>query len=171
MYLQVKTNITFVHTNFVNTNMTIEDIIKSSSPLPLPKKTVLNIYYTQNVITEKFNEVLKPFEISAEQFNVLRILRGQKGCPANMFLIQERMLAKTSNTTRLVDKLLLKELVTRKVCPANRRKIEVQITDKGLNLLAELDPKVDHHESLFVQNLNTEELQTLNNLLEKFRTI
>lgn len=171
MYAQIKTNTTFVHTNFVITIMTIEDIIKSSSPLPLPKKTVLNIYYTQNVITEKFNEVLKPFDISAEQFNVLRILRGQKGCPANMFLIQERMLAKTSNTTRLVDKLLLKELVTRKVCPANRRKIEVQITDKGLDLLAELDPKVDHHESLFVQNLNTEELQTLNNLLEKFRTI
>lgn len=151
--------------------MTIEDIIKSSSPLPLAKKTVLNIYYTQNVITEKFNEVLKPFEISVEQFNVLRILRGQKGFPANMFLIQERMLAKTSNTTRLVDKLLLKELVTRKVCPENRRKIEVQITDKGLELLAELDPKVNDHENLFVQNLNAEELQTLNHLLEKFRTI
>lgn len=171
MYLQIKTNTTFVSTNFVFTIMTIEDIIKTSSPLPLAKKTVLNIYYTQNVITEKLNEVLKPFDISAEQFNVLRILRGQKGCPANMSLIQERMLAKTSNTTRLVDKLLLKELVTRKVCPANRRKIEVQITDKGLNLLVELDPKVDQHESLFVQNLNTEELQTLNNLLEKFRTI
>lgn len=151
--------------------MTIEDIIKSSSPLPLPKKTVLNILYTQNVISEKFSDVLKPFDISSEQFNVLRILRGQKGAPANMFLIQERMLAKTSNTTRLVDKLLLKGLVTRKVCPENRRKIEVKITQKGLDLLAELDPKVDGHEAIFVQNLDTEELETLNNLLEKFRTI
>lgn len=151
--------------------MTIEDIIKSSSPLSLPKKTVLNIFYTQNVISDKFSEVLKPFDISAEQFNVLRILRGQKGCPANMSLIQERMLAKTSNTTRLVDKLLLKELVTRKVCPANRRKIEVLITAKGLELLTELDPKIDEHELLFANNLTTEELDTLNLLLEKFRTI
>ncbi len=171
MYVQIKQCNTFVPTNFVITTMTIEDIIKSNSPLSLPKKTVLNIYYTQNVITEKFNEILKPLDLSGEQFNVLRILRGQKGSPANMFLIQERMLAKTSNTTRLVDKLLLKELVTRKVCPGNRRKIEVLITQKGLDLLAELDPKVEEHESLFVQNLNTEELQTLNNLLEKFRTI
>ena len=76
----------------------------------------------------------------------MRILRGQKGCPANMCVIQERMLAKTSNTTRLVDKLLLKEFVTREVCPDNRRKIEVSITQKGLNVLTELDPKVIEHE-------------------------
>jgi DNA-binding MarR family transcriptional regulator len=64
--------------------------------------------------------MFKPYEISGEQYNVLRILRGQKS--QNMCVIQERMLAKTSNTTRLVDKLLLKEYVTRKVCPENRRK-------------------------------------------------
>jgi len=149
--------------------MTIEDIIKSTTALALPKRTVLNILYTQNVIHDKFNEVLKPFDISAEQFNVLRILRGQKGCPANMSLLQERMLAKTSNTTRLVDKLLLKELVTRKVCPDNRRKVEVLITSKGLDLLSELDPLVDQHEACFTSNLNNEELETLNLLLEKFR--
>ena len=139
----MKNTSTFVPTNIVITIMTIEDIIKSTSPLPLTKRTVLNIMYTQNVISDKFNEVLRPFDISGEQFNVLRILRGQKGKPANMCLIQERMLAKTSNTTRLVDKLLLKELVTRDVCPGNRRKMEVMITPKGLDLLAELDPKVD----------------------------
>lgn len=149
--------------------MTIEEIIKSSTAITLPKKTVLNILYTQNVINDKFNEVLKPFDISPEQFNVLRILRGQKGTPANMSLLQERMLAKTSNTTRLVDKLLLKELVTRKVCPGNRRKVEVLITSKGLDLLLEVDPKVDEHEKLFSSNLTADELETLNNLLEKFR--
>ncbi|WP_091394695.1 MarR family winged helix-turn-helix transcriptional regulator [Flavobacterium noncentrifugens] len=149
--------------------MTIEEIIKSSTAITLPKKTVLNILYTQNVINDKFNEVLKPFDISPEQFNVLRILRGQKGAPANMSLLQERMLAKTSNTTRLVDKLLLKELVTRKVCPGNRRKVEVLITSKGLDLLLEVDPQVDEHEKLFSANLTAGELETLNNLLEKFR--
>lgn len=160
---------TFVPTNFAITNMTIEEIIKSNSPIPLPKKTVLNIMYTQNLMAEKFGEVLKPFDISAEQFNVLRILRGQKGKPANMFLIQERMLAKTSNTTRLVDKLLLKGLVTREICPENRRKMEVMITEKGLGLLLELDPKVDQHEALYASNMSPEELQQLNHLLEKYR--
>ena len=77
-------------------------------------------------------EIMKPYDLSGEQYNVLRILRGQKGCPANMCIIQERMLAKNSNTTRLIDKLLLKDFVTREVCPDNRRKIEVLITTKRI---------------------------------------
>lgn len=133
------------------------------------KKIILNVLYTQNVITDNFNEILKPYEISGEQYNVLRILRGQKGCPANMCVIQERMLAKTSNTTRLVDKLLLKDLVTRKVCPENRRKIEVTITQKGLDVLLELDPKVIAHEQHFSKNLDADEIIQLNSLLEKYR--
>lgn len=151
--------------------MKIEDIIKSTKALSLGKRTVLNILYTQNLVSEKFAEVLKPYELSSEQYNVLRILRGQKAKPTNMCVIQERMLAKTSNTTRLVDKLLLKELVTREVCPENRRKMEVTITSKGLELLEELDPKVDHHEQLFAQNLTIEEQELLNDLLERYRTI
>ena len=169
MYIQINKTVTFVPTNFAITNMTIEEIIKSNSPIALPKKTVLNIMYTQNIVSDRFSDLLKPFDISSEQFNVLRILRGQKGCPANMFLIQERMLAKTSNTTRLVDKLLLKELVTREICPDNRRKMEVMITEKGLGLLKELDPKVEAHENQFASNLSQQELEQLNLLLEKFR--
>jgi DNA-binding MarR family transcriptional regulator len=149
--------------------MKIEEEIKSTIPLDNSKKIILNVLYTQNVINDKFNEVLKPYDLSGEQYNVLRILRGQKGNPANMCVIQERMLAKTSNTTRLVDKLLLKDLVTRKVCPENRRKIEVQITPKGLEILKVLDPKVAGHENSFSKNLNSEELEQLNILLEKYR--
>ncbi|MBC7439815.1 MAG: MarR family transcriptional regulator [Flavobacterium sp.] len=149
--------------------MTIEKKNIPSTIIPISKKTILNIIYTQNAVLDKFNEVLKPFDISGEQFNVLRILRGQKGRPANMCVIQERMIAKTSNTTRLVDKLLLKNLVTRNVCPENRRKIEVLITEKGLKLLAELDPKIIEHEDYFCSNLPIDELEQLNFLLEKFR--
>lgn len=149
--------------------MKIEDIIKSTVPFDSSKQIILNILYTQNMIMDNFNEILKPYEISSEQFNVLRILRGQKGKPANMFLIQERMLAKTSNTTRLVDKLLLKNLVTREVCNENRRKIEVLITEKGLAVLNELDPKVIEHEQYFANNLTEEEINQLNQLLEKYR--
>ena len=149
--------------------MKIEEVLKSTVPMNNSKKIILNVLYTQNVITENFSEILKPYEISGEQYNVLRILRGQKGNPANMCVIQERMVAKTSNTTRLVDKLLLKDLVTRKVCPENRRKIEVLITRKGLDILKELDPKVIVHEEFFSKNLSSEEIVQLNQLLEKYR--
>ncbi len=168
MYIQ--TNILLhLYLQILRMKMKIESIIKSSIALPVCKKTVLNIMYTQTLMADKFGEVLKPFDLSGEQFNVLRILRGQKGEPANMSLIQERMLARNSNTTRLVDKLLLKDLVTREVCPGNRRKIEVRITENGLELLKKVDPKVDEFEQKFAANLSGTELETLNELLEKFR--
>lgn len=151
--------------------MKIEDLLKSTVILDDAKKVILNFSYTQNVIIDKFNEILKPFDISREQYNVLRILRGQKGCPANMCIIQERMLSKSSNTTRLIDKLLLKNCVTREVCPNNRRKMEILITQKGLDVLTDLDPIVLAHEQLFANNLSAEELILLNTLLEKYRTI
>ena len=102
---------------------------------------------------------------------MLRILRGQKGSPANMCIIQERMLSKNSNTTRLIDKLLLKGFVTREVCPENRRKIEVLITNKGLELLKILDPKIMEYEDLFASNLSSSEKEQLITLLEKYRTL
>lgn len=151
--------------------MKIEDLIKSDHLLSTEKKTVLNIMFTHHIVSDKFNELLKNHELSTEQFNVLRILRGQKGKPANMSIIQERMIAKTSNTTRLVDKLLLKGMVLREVCVHNRRKMEVTITEKGLDVLNTLDPEVIKHEKAFAANLTITELETLNQLLEKFRTL
>lgn len=147
--------------------MKIEEIIKSNSDLSIDKKTLLNILYTQNLVSEKFNEILKPFDLSTEQFNVLRILRGQKGKAVNMCTIQERMIAKTSNTTRLVDKLLLKELVTREVCPENRRKMEITITQKGLDLLTNLDPLVINHEKLFASNLTPSRIRNFKRIIRK----
>lgn len=151
--------------------MKIEDVIKSNVSLSDEKKVILNLMYTQNVIGDRFTELLKPYDISSEQYNVLRILKGQKGAAVNMCNIQERMLAKNSNTTRLIDKLLLKNYVTREVCPENRRKMEILITSKGLSLLEELDPIVNEHEKVFASNLTLEELQTLDQLLEKYRTL
>lgn len=151
--------------------MKIEDFIKSTTQMPLEKKVVLNVMLTGSLLSERFAEVLKPYDLSGEQYNVLRILRGQKGKPANMCAIQERMLARTSNTTRLVDKLLLKDLVTREVCPDNRRKMEVRITPKGLSILDELDPKVQQHEQAQAKKLTPQELANLNELLEKYRTL
>ena len=151
--------------------MRIEEITKSNVKMDDSKRIVLNILYTNNIIGDKFLDILKPFDLSGEQYNVLRIVRGQKGNPANMCLIQERMITKNSNTTRLIDKLLLKELVTRNVCPENRRKIEIEITKKGLDVLQELDPKVKEHEENFATNLSAKEVQQLITLLEKYRQV
>lgn len=158
---------TFVRTNIVVMN--IEEIIKSRVQLSITKKVLLNLTYTKNFIGDKFSELLKPYGISSEQFNVLRILRGQEGNPLNMQDIQERMVAKNSNTTRLIDKLLKKELVERNTCSNNRRKIEVKITDNGLRILSELDPIIENHELFFTEKLSNKELETLNKLLEKIR--
>lgn len=151
--------------------MKIEEVIKASVALDDAKKVLLNLMYAQNVIADKLNELLKPYDVSPEQYNVLRILRGQKGSPVNMRDIQERMLARNSNTTRLIDKLLVKNHVTREICPVNRRKMEILITAKGLSLLEELDAKVTAYEQTFASNLTTNELQYLNQLLEKYRTL
>jgi DNA-binding MarR family transcriptional regulator len=150
--------------------MKIADIIKSTAVLSLSKQTLLNVMHTQNVLSDGFSELLKQYNLSSEQLMVLTILVEQKGKPANMCLIQKRMIAKTSNTTRLIDKLLLKELVTREICLQNRWKIEVRITVKGLVLLNTLEPIVNTYEEKFAKNLTPNELEYLNFLLEKYRT-
>lgn len=149
--------------------MTVEEIIKAQKSLSLEKKTILNLTITNQILAEGFNNVLKPYELSNEQFNVMRILRGQKNHVLNMKCIQERMVAKASNTTRLVDKLLIKQMVTRKVCPSNRRKIEIQLTGKGFDTLQELDSKVQIYDASLSAKLSTTELQQLNDLLDKLR--
>ena len=149
--------------------MNIEDLLKTDSKIPDSKKLILNIIVTANYINEKLAEVLKPFGISSQQFNVLRILRGQKGKPANLSTIQERMVSKMSNTTRLVDKLVEKGLSERIVCPSNRRKIEIRITSKGLELLKELDPIIEKVENNFSEKLNKEEIEIINNKLNELR--
>ena len=150
--------------------MSIEDDIKSTVKLDVRTKTVINLAYTSNWLKEKSMSFFKDCDLSAEQYNVLRILRGQKGNPANLSTIQARMLNKMSNTTRLIDKLIIKELVTRQSCESNRRKIEIYITKKGLDLLEKLDSLVTNSNEAITKKLNKEELETLNTLLDKLRT-
>ena len=149
--------------------MKIEDIIKISSSISLPTKTVINLAYTARIVEETLLGDLKPYDLSMQQFNVLRILRGQKGNPANLSTIQERMVDRNSNVTRLIDKLIKKELVKRQVCKANRRKIEMFITQTGLEILKELDPINETSNKEIFKNFNTEEIETLNTLLDKLR--
>ncbi|MBJ7882402.1 MarR family transcriptional regulator [Gelidibacter salicanalis] len=147
----------------------LEDIIKTKTDIALAKKTVLNISLTNVNFKDSISHVLKSFDISIEQFNVLRILRGQHGKPTNLQDIQDRMVSKMSNTTRLVDKLILKGFVERFICEDNRRKVEIFITKKGLEALQSIDPKVLLVETELTAALSIEELTTLNTLLTKLR--
>ncbi len=149
--------------------MSLEKAIKSTVPLNPHTKTVLNILYTSRLIEEKISEMLKPFGISMQQYNVLRILRGQKGKPANLSTIQERMINKMSNTTRLVDKLIEKELTERAVCEENRRKVEIIITEKGLDLLAQIDPLTTANNHEILKEFTINELDIINSLLDKLK--
>lgn len=145
----------------------LEKVLKVNKSIPLSKATVIRVFYSNNGIKDGLLSALKPFDLSIEQFNVLRILRGQKGQPINLQDIQDRMVSKMSNTTRLVDKLIKKDLVKRKVCEANRRKVDISITNDGLEILKKLDPLVDKAEKTVTQNLSEEELIQLNILLSK----
>ena len=118
-------------------------------------------------ISDHLTQAIKKGGVSLPQFNVLRILRGQKGEPANLSTVQERMVNKMSNTSRLVDKLIEKDLVERKICEENRRKIELFITSKGLSLLKKLDPLIDNEEEKMTQNLTVKDRNQLIALLEK----
>lgn len=148
--------------------MTIEERIKSSKKLTLPTRTVINLMYTSRVI-EQMVDQFKTHDLTMPQYNVLRILRGQKSEPANLSTIQERMIDKNSNTTRLVDKLIDKGLASRQQCESNRRKVEISITGKGLDLLKGLDPLTEQTNLEIVSNLSETELNTLNKLLDKLR--
>jgi len=151
-------SVTFVQTNIVVTNM---------ESLELAKNTVVGILKAGCKVEEHIGETLKSFDISLQQFNVLRILRGRKGKPANLHTVQKRMIHKMSNTTRLVDKLIIKKLVVRKTCKENRRKIEITITDQGLDVLSNLDTKIQKTEATILKQLSLEEQKTLRNLINK----
>lgn len=149
--------------------MKIEEEIKSTVILDRNRKTVINLLFTSSWINEKSSEFFKQFDISSQQYNVLRILRGMKGEPANLMHIQERMISKMSNTTRLIEKLKNKDYLTRVQCEHNRRKVEILISNNGHKLLLEIDQKIEEYEEKTVNNLSPFELDTLNILLDKLR--
>lgn len=148
--------------------MNVEEVIKTNKKIPIERRTIIHMELVNNKINEIIGAALKPFEVSLQQFNVLRILRGQKGCPANLSTLNERMVTKMSNTTRLVDKLLNKGYVQRSVCETNRRKVEIAITDRGMEALSEMDKAMDAAEGKIVNSFSKEELTQLNTLLDKF---
>ncbi len=138
--------------------------------LNLPDFTIANILQTGNWMNEKFSDHLKQYALSIQQFQVLRSLRVLKGKPADLLTLQAQMVSKNSNTTRLVEKLRLKGLISRIQSEENRRKVEIRITEAGLGLLDEIEKIHTEFENDIVSNLTNKEQLTLNKLLEKIRS-
>lgn len=131
-------------------------------------KLAVNIFYTHGWLLNHQAVFLKKCGITAAQFNILRILRGQYPNPASVNLLKERMLDKMSDASRLVERLKQKDLVDREICPEDRRRVEVVITKKGLKLLEDIDKREDEADQLF-SKLSSSEAKTLNQLLDKMR--
>jgi DNA-binding MarR family transcriptional regulator len=150
--------------------MKLEDEIKQKKFKSDFEKAVVNIIYTGGWIGLKQSDLLKPFGITIQQYNVLRILRGQYPNPATVNLIIDRMLDKMSNASRIVDRLVAKNLVERKICPNDRRSVDVKITDEGLKILEKLD--IEQNKWVRgVNKMNLKETKQLNNLLDKMRAL
>ena len=129
---------------------------------------MLNLVYTTNWITSKQASFFKDSDITSQQYNVLRILRGQHPNPCSIKLIKERMLDRMSDASRIVDKLNTKGLLIRRECPNDRRSVDVMITEKGLELLKSLD-HIDDISIQTLKSLTIDEVNTLNELLDKLR--
>jgi DNA-binding MarR family transcriptional regulator len=128
-------------------------------------KAMLNILYTANWISSLQNEYFKKFGISPQQFNILRILNGANAA-LSVQVIKDRMVERAPNATRLMDKLYAKAYINRLPCKEDRRVVNIEITDKGKELLASIPNNLD---SDLFKNLNEEEAEQLSNLLDKMR--
>lgn len=148
--------------------MKIEDEILSSKFEDNYHKAVINISYTYSWMSNVMRGHFERYNLTSQQFNVLRILRGQSPKPATINMIKERMLDKMSDASRIVDRLVQKDLVSRCTNNNDRRAVDIQITDKGLELLRKMDKEFKTAD-LFNHSITEEEANTLSNLLDKFR--
>lgn len=148
--------------------MSLESDLKQKKFKSSYQKAFLNIMYTNYYLINNVNSFFKDHDITRQQYNVLRILRGQHPKPITINQIRERMMDKMSDASRIVERLRVKGLVTRNQSAGDKRVVEVNISQKGLDLLTETDPKTSEFDSL-LNNLSKKEIDQLNHLLDKIR--
>ena len=149
--------------------MTLENDINQHVFRSEYQKSIINLIYTFNWVNEKLNRRFEPFDITQQQFNILRILRGA-GAPLSTLQIRQRMLDRMSDTSRIVDRLVKKGMVKKTICREDRRLVDVLLTDKGKKLLQSMDGMNEEMESIF-KSLSEGEARNLNTLLDKIRII
>lgn len=150
--------------------MRIEDAIQQEVIEDITSKTVINIMYTSSWYGHALTRMLKPYRISWQQFNILRILKGQKGKPASLRLVTERMIDQMSNTSRLIDKLVTKGLVERRECPRDRRQVDLFLTSEGDDVVAKARDTVDKETHKLLGHLSKAQFEQLNSLLDELRS-
>jgi DNA-binding MarR family transcriptional regulator len=148
--------------------MSIESEIKQNKFKDEIHKLMVNQLFTGKWVTNLIAKQLKPFGITNQQYNVLRILRGQKDQYISVNAISDRMIDKMSNVSRLIDKLVIKELVVRKINKEDRRQVDIAISEKGLSLVQKVEAKEDDLKANF-KNITDQEAKQLNHLLDKLR--
>src|SRR3954469_5237775 len=148
--------------------MSIEKDIRQTRFRNEFQKASINLIYTCNWVNEQMKKIFDPFDITSQQFNILRILRGA-GKPLSTLQIRQRMLDKMSDTSRIVDRLVKKELVQKVICKTDRRLVDVTITDTGLQLLDKLDTYNEQMDAM-LGNLTEDDAKMLNQLLDKIRS-
>jgi len=131
-------------------------------------KAMVNILYTYGWLMEKIKDFVSQEEITHQQYNILRILRGSHPKPLSTLQIRERMLDRMSDTSRIVDRLVGKELVQKVTCTKDKRLVDVTITDKGQQVLERLDAQQEQMDAI-LGSLSAEEAQVLSQLLDKVR--
>lgn len=149
--------------------MRLEDEIKQNTFKNEYQKASINIAFTASWLSQQAARVLKPYGISIQQFNILRILRGMHPKPATIKLLTERMIDKTSNASRLVDKLKVKNLVDRRECPMDRRQVDIVITNHGLTVLEKASNELETSMLTYMARIDDREAALINQLLDKLR--
>jgi DNA-binding MarR family transcriptional regulator len=132
------------------------------------QKLGINLLYTANWLNENVGKFLEQEEITQQQYNILRILRGSE-VPLSTLQIRERMLDKMSDTSRIVDRLIVKELVAKSTCPTDKRLVDITLTDKGHALVEKLDQLNDQIDGL-LKGVTENEAKTINEILDKLRS-
>ena len=148
--------------------MKLEDEIKQKEFRSEYQKLNLNILFTNNWVQNKYRKTFEEFEVTPQQYNVLRILKGNHPKPYSTSEIRKRMLDQMSDASRIVERLIQKGLVERKTCKSDRRLVDVVITQKGLDLIEQSSHAIAFQESIF-HSLTKKEAQNLNFLLDKLR--
>lgn len=146
----------------------LEDEIQQKQFQSEQEKVLVNLIFTYNYFQQKFDELLKPFGITPQQYNILRILKGQYPNSITLNNIKSRMLDKNSDVSRIVERMRKKNLLTRKINPANRREVGISITPQGMELLKKINPLMKQYHNR-IAHMSDDELVALNNLLDKLR--
>ncbi len=146
----------------------LEDEIKQKTFKSEKEKVLVNLIFTYNYFQHTFESLMNPFKITPQQYNILRILKGQYPNAISLKEIKNRMLDKNSDVSRVVERMRKKNILTRTTNPNNRRAVEIKITQQGITLLEKIAPQLENYHNTLVQ-LNDKELKLLNQLLDKLR--